>query len=100
MVDERLTAPVPADANDFLYQWQSSHDYDAAAGLSRIEAKLLAINSVDDERNPPETGVIIDALSHVKNGKLYLIPASSETRGHGTTGDAKFYKEPIEQLLR
>ena len=100
MVDERLTAPVPADANDFLYQWQSSHDYDAAAGLSRIEAKLLAINSVDDERNPPETGVIIDALSHVKNGKLYLIPASSETRGHGTTGNAKFYKEPIEQLLR
>ena len=100
MVDERLAAPIPADANDFLYQWQSSHDYDAAAGLSRIEAKLLAINSVDDERNPPETGVIIDALSHVKNGKLYLIPASSETRGHGTTGDAKFYKEPIEQLLR
>lgn len=100
MVDERLAAPISADANDFIYQWQSSHDYDASAGLSRIEAKLLAINSVDDERNPPETGVLIDALSHVKNGKLYLIPASSETRGHGTTANAKFYKEPIEQLLR
>jgi homoserine O-acetyltransferase len=100
MVDERLAAPLTTDANDFIYQWQASHDYDASAKLSRIEAVLLAINSVDDERNPPETGVIFDALSHVKNGKLYLIPASSETRGHGTTGNAKFYKDQIEQLLR
>jgi homoserine O-acetyltransferase/O-succinyltransferase len=100
MVDERLAAPLTSDANDFIYQWQASHDYDASAGLSRIAAMLLAINSVDDERNPPETGVILDALSHVKNGKLYLIPASTETRGHGTTGDAKFYKDQIEQLLR
>ena len=100
MVDERLAAPFTTDANDFIYQWQASHDYDASAGLSRIEAMLLAINSVDDERNPPETGVTIDALGHVKNGKLYLIPASSETRGHGTTGNAKFYRDQIEQLLR
>ena len=100
MVDERLAAPLTTDANDFIYQWQASHDYDASAKLSRIEAVLLAINSVDDERNPPETGVIFDALSHVKNGKLYLIPSSSETRGHSTTGNAKFYKDQIEQLLR
>jgi homoserine O-acetyltransferase len=100
MVDERLAAPLTSDANDFIYQWQASHDYDASAGLSRIEAMLLAINSVDDERNPPETGVILDALSHVKNGKLYLIPASTETRGHGTTGNARFYRDQIEQLLR
>jgi homoserine O-acetyltransferase len=100
MVDERLAAPVTTDANDFIYQWQASHDYDASARLSKIEAKLLAINSVDDERNPPETGVIIDALRQVKNGRLYLIPASVETRGHGTTGSAKFYKSELEQLLR
>src|SRR3569832_1820456 len=100
MVDERLAAPVTADTNDFIFQWQASHDYDASAKLSQITAPLLAINSIDDERNPPETGVIIDALKQVKNGKLYLIPASSETRGHGTTGSAKFYKDQIEQLLR
>jgi homoserine O-acetyltransferase len=100
MIDERLAAGVATDANDFIYQWQASHDYDASAKLSQIEAMLLAINSVDDERNPPETGVTIDALRQVKNGKLYLIPASSETRGHGTTGNAKFYKDQIELLLR
>jgi homoserine O-acetyltransferase/O-succinyltransferase len=100
MVDERLAAAVTTDANDFLYQWEASHDYDASAGLSRIEATLLAINSVDDERNPPETGVIIDALKQVKHGKLYLIPASTETRGHGTTANAKFYQQPLEDLLK
>jgi homoserine O-acetyltransferase len=100
MIDERLAVPVTTDANDFIYQWQSSHDYDASARLSKIEATLLAINSVDDERNPPETGVIIDALRQVKNGRLYLIPASVETRGHGTTGSAKFYKQQLEELLR
>jgi homoserine O-acetyltransferase/O-succinyltransferase len=100
MIDERLAAPVTTDANDFIYQWQASHDYDAAARLSKIEATLLAINSADDERNPPETGVTIDAIKQIKNGKLYLIPASVETRGHGTTGSAKFYKQPLEELLR
>jgi len=100
MIDERLAAAVTTDANDFIYQWQASHDYDASAKLSQIEAMLLAINSVDDERNPPETGVTIDALRQVKNGKLYLIPASTETRGHGTTGSAKFYKEQLDGLLR
>ena len=59
MVDERLAAAVTADANDFIYQWQASHDYDASAGLSRDRGQVLAINSVDDERNPPETGVIV-----------------------------------------
>jgi homoserine O-acetyltransferase len=38
-------------------------------------------------------------MKRVKNGRLYLIPASTETRGHGTTGNAKFYSEQIRQLL-
>lgn len=100
MIDERLAAPVTTDANDFIYQWQASHDYDASVRLSKIEATLLAINSADDERNPPETGVTVDALKQVKNGRLSLIPASVETRGHGTTGSAKFYKQQLEELLR
>jgi hypothetical protein len=31
-VDARLAAPMAADANDFIWQWSSSADYDAAAG--------------------------------------------------------------------
>ncbi len=100
LVDEGLAAPLPSDANDFLYQWESSRDYDPSAGLERIQAALLAINSADDERNPPETGIAERELKRVKNGRLYLIPASEDTRGHGTTGMAKFWRQQLQQLLQ
>ncbi len=100
MIDERLAAPVTADANDFIYQWEASHDYNPSAGLEKIEATVLAINAADDERNPPETGVTAEAMKRIKHGSLYLIPASSETLGHLTTGNAKFYAEQLRQLLQ
>ncbi len=99
LVDKMLEAPMTADANDYIYQWDASRDFDAAPGLGRIEAALLAINSADDERNPAETGVMAKAMTQVKNGRLYLIPASAETRGHGTTGMAKFYKQQLQEFL-
>jgi homoserine O-acetyltransferase len=98
-VDDRLAAPMEADANDFLYQWESSGDYDAAPGLERIQAALLAINAADDERNPPETGLLDQAIKRVKHGRIYLIPASTETRGHGTTSMAKFYTQQLAAFL-
>ena len=100
MVDERLAASIAADANDFVYQWEASRDYDPSAGLEKIEATLLAINAADDERNPPETGVTEAAIKRIKHGKLYLIPASTETRGHLTTGNAGFYAQPLQELLQ
>ncbi len=100
IVDARLAAPTTADANDFIWAWDSSADYDAAPGLARIEASVLAINSADDERNPPETGVTERALQQVKNGKLYLVPASDQTSGHLTTGNAKFYKQQLQDFLQ
>lgn len=100
IVNDRLAAPFNADANDFLYQWGSSRDYNASPGLDKIEAALLAINSADDERNPPETGIMARELKRVKNGRLFLIPASEATTGHLTTGNAKFYKQQVEELLQ
>ena len=77
-----------------------SRDYDPAPQLERITAALLVINSADDERNPPETGLMENALKRVKNGRLYLIPASADTRGHGTTGMAKFWKGALQEFLQ
>jgi homoserine O-acetyltransferase/O-succinyltransferase len=100
MVDEQLALPVTTDANDYIYQWEASHDYDPSADMEKIEATLLAINAADDERNPPETGVTAGAIRRIRNGRLYLIPASTETRGHLTTGNAKFYAEELRDLLQ
>jgi homoserine O-acetyltransferase len=99
LVDQRLAAPFNADANDYIYAWDSSAAYDPTPGLDKITAPLLLINAADDERNPPETGITERELKRVKNGRLYLIPASEETRGHGTTGMAKFWKNELQAFL-
>lgn len=100
LVDERLAAPFAADANDVLYQWDSSRNYDPSAGLERIEATLLAINSADDERNPLESGVLDREIRRLPRGKVFVIPGSEQTSGHGTTGQARFWKGRVEALLR
>jgi homoserine O-acetyltransferase len=100
LLDARLKAPFTADANDTLYQWDSSRDYNPSPGLEKIGATLLVINAADDERNPPETGILERELKRVKDSRLYLIPASEQTLGHGTTGQARFYKDPLAQLLQ
>ena len=99
LLDARLKAPFTADPDDVLYQWDSSRDYNPSKDLEKIEATLLAINAADDERNPPSTGVMERELRRVKNGRLLLIPASDQTSGHGTTGQAKWWKKDLAELL-
>jgi len=100
LLDQRLAAPLRADANDHLYQWDASRDYDASGSLERIEAALLAINSTDDERNRPELGVLEHSIKRVRNGRILLIPGSEDTAGHGTTGQARFWKGALADLLQ
>ena len=99
LLNQRLGAPFRGDANDHLYQWESSGDYDPSHGLERIQAVLLAINSADDERNPPELGVLDREIKRVKHGRVLLIPGSDETVGHGTTGRAALWKHALGELL-
>jgi homoserine O-acetyltransferase/O-succinyltransferase len=89
-----------ADANDHLLQWESSADYNPSPGLEKITATLLAINSADDERNPVELGILDREIKRVKNGRAYVIPASDQTLGHGTTANAKFWKQELDAVLK
>jgi len=86
LVAKALAGPSPIDTNDFIYQWYSSFDYDPSPLLGKIKARVLAINSADDERNPLSSGLLAKSIKSIKGAKLYIIPASGETRGHGTTG--------------
>lgn len=97
--DRLLAGPSSSDANDIIYQFDSSRGYNPAPHLEKIQARLLAINSADDERNPPELGIMERELKRVQHGRLYLIPASPDTRGHGTTGQAKWWKQGLQEFL-
>jgi homoserine O-acetyltransferase len=92
VVEERLAQRFAADANNLIYSYDAARDYDPAPHLENIKARVLAINSADDERNPPELGILDREIKRVKNGRYYLVPASADTRGHGTTGDARRWK--------
>jgi homoserine O-acetyltransferase/O-succinyltransferase len=94
-----LAAPSSGDANDIIYQFEASRGYNPAPKLELVTANLLAINAADDERNPPEFGIMERELNRVKNGSLYLIPASPDTRGHLTTGQAKWWKQQLQTFL-
>jgi len=100
LLNQRLSVPFRGDANDHLYQWEASRDYNASSGLERIHAALLAINSAEDERNPPELGLLDREIKRVKNGRVRLIPASDQTAGHGTTAQARFWKQDLAELLQ
>jgi homoserine O-acetyltransferase/O-succinyltransferase len=99
IVSQRLAAPYTDDANNIIYEYEAGASYDPSGDLERITAALLAINSADDERNPPETGITERAIKRVPNGRLLVIPGSEETRGHGTTGMARFYARELRQFL-
>jgi homoserine O-acetyltransferase len=88
------------DANNVLYAREASQDYDPAPGLEKIEARLLAINFADDLINPPELGILEREIKRVKRGKAMVMPASSETRGHGTHTLAAVWKRYLQKLLK
>jgi homoserine O-acetyltransferase len=100
IIKQRLTAPFTGDANDTLFQWESSFDYDPSANLDKIRAQVLAINSSDDERNPPELGVLEKEIKRIKNVRYLLLKGGPDTRGHGTTGMANLYAKDLAELLQ
>ena len=95
-VQQRLQG---ADANDFVYAWEASRDYDPGPGLERVRAAVTAVNFEDDERNPPPLGVMERAIKHVARGKYVLVPASERTRGHASFYDVGLWKVYLEELL-
>jgi homoserine O-acetyltransferase len=87
------------DANDTIYQYEASTDYNASPMLEKIQAPLFAINSADDEINPPELGILEREIKRVKHGRYILIPLSGETRGHQTYNRAVLWKNHLRELL-
>lgn len=98
-VDAQLAIPARGDANDLIYQFAASRDYAPGPHLEKITARLLAITSADDERNPPHLGLMEPAMARVANGAHHLIPASAETCGHATCGQARWWSAKLAEFL-
>ena len=87
------------DANDFMYQFEASFDYDPSPGLEKIRVPVLAINSADDLVNPPELAVVERLIKRVPRGQFVLLPISNGTRGHGTHSLPAIWKPYLAEFV-
>jgi homoserine O-acetyltransferase len=87
------------DANDMIYAFEASRFYNPEPRLAEIEAPLFAINSADDEVNPPELGIGEREIAKVKRGRFILIPIGDRTRGHGTHSLPEIWGPYLAELL-
>jgi homoserine O-acetyltransferase len=87
------------DANDVIYAFDASRFYNPSPYLSKITAPLFAVNSADDEVNPPELGIMEREIKKVKNGRYILLPITDKTAGHGTHSNPAIWHEYLKQLL-
>jgi homoserine O-acetyltransferase/O-succinyltransferase len=88
------------DANDMLYAFNASRNYNPAPDLEKIQAPLIAINSADDEINPPQLGILPREIKDVKRGRYVLLPITGETRGHVTHSLPAIWGKYLGELLQ
>ena len=88
-----------ADANNRLFQIESTMDYDPSADLEKIKARLLAINFADDAVNPPELGVLEAGVARIPGARSVVVPAGPQSQGHYTSMRAALWKSHLTDFL-
>ncbi|MFZ2030295.1 MAG: alpha/beta fold hydrolase [Vitreimonas sp.] len=87
------------DANDTIYQFDSSRNYNPWPNLERITAPMTWINSADDFINPRNFDYPQRALPRMPNARFRLIAETADTHGHGTHTWAVNWKQDLVELL-
>jgi len=95
---DRLAAGY--DADDFIYQFDASRDYNPEPRLASIVVPVMWLNSADDFINPPELNIAQQLVGRIPHAKFVLIPASMQTYGHGTHTHAAVWESYLVELLR
>ena len=98
-LDAKLNASFAPDANDLIYQWQASRNYDPSPSLHRIQARVLAINAADDERLPPDSSDLSQMLAAIPRSHLHIIPVGLHSCGHATTASAAAWAGVLSNFM-
>ena len=96
LVDDVEARAKSRDANDFLYQFESSYDYDPASRLGTITKPMLTINFADDLLNPPELLHLPIASNYTK----VMLPVVAPTYGHETLAHPEVWAPALEAFLQ
>jgi len=83
------------DANDMLYSFESSADYDPAPNLNLITKPMLTINFADDLTNPPQ----FLNLPTAANYTAVMIPAGPDSYGHMNIAHPAVWAAALQSFL-
>lgn len=98
-LEGRVEAALAVDANDRIYQLESSRGYNPAPLLARIIVPVTWVNSADDFINPPGLGIAEREVARMPAARFVLLPETADTRGHSTHTWAVFWKDELAALL-
>jgi homoserine O-acetyltransferase len=99
-IASRIERDIPTrDANDLIYQLDSSRTYNPWPKLERIRVPITWVNSADDFINPPDYGIAEEAARRMNTVRYILVRATADTRGHSTHTWAKFWRQELIDLL-
>jgi homoserine O-acetyltransferase len=87
------------DANDFIYQYDASRNYNPEPDLGKISDHIFLVNVMDDFWNPGEMGVAEREMKKVNGAHFVLLPVTEATRGHYTFFQAPVWQKYLAQLL-
>jgi homoserine O-acetyltransferase len=99
-VNQMLSSVPRTDANDLIWMFDASRNYNPEPDLGKIKAKLLWINSADDFVNAPDAGLVARMQAKLRPDQYRVIPTGPDTVGHGTTMRPKFWKEWVADFMR
>ncbi len=100
LADQIASRSRTSDANDMIYYFRSSEDYNPAPHVEKITAPLLAINSADDFINPPEMPMMEEEIKKMKRARFINIPISDATRGHGSHSNPALWGKDLSAFLQ
>jgi homoserine O-acetyltransferase len=95
----RIEAARSGDANDVVYEFEASRDYDPSADLGKIKARLLTVNFADDELNLPGFPDLDRVIRQVTGGRSLVVAAAAGTRGHSTLTLGKVWGKQVAEFL-
>lgn len=88
------------DANDLLYAFEASADFNAEPDLGKIRAKVFALNFADDEFYPDSLQILEHDGSKVRNAKIVIRPTSAGSVGHLSMSRPGLWKDQAVNFLR
>lgn len=87
------------DANDLIYSFEASGDFNAEPGLGNIKVKVFALNFVDDEFYRDSLQILQQDMPKLQNGKLVVRGISAGSTGHFSMAHPGLWKDQARDFV-